>query len=128
MTNQYGVSLMISSQQIKAARAMLDWSQDALAHASGLSAATIHNLEKGYLSPRSSIEVRRVLEEEGFEFHGQTGIERYGDESRIFRGPNSTGLFLEDVLSTVKKRDGEITAIFKSKENFTRSLGIEKEQ
>jgi len=42
----------INARQIKAARALLDWSQENLASASGLSIATIRKIESGHISPR----------------------------------------------------------------------------
>jgi transcriptional regulator with XRE-family HTH domain len=43
---------MISIQQIKAARALLEWRQEDLAKKSGLSLAAINKLERGLVSPR----------------------------------------------------------------------------
>jgi transcriptional regulator with XRE-family HTH domain len=42
----------INARQIKAARALLDWSQEDLANTSGLSIATIRKIESGHISPR----------------------------------------------------------------------------
>jgi DNA-binding XRE family transcriptional regulator len=116
---------MISAQQIKAARAMLDWSQDMLAQASGLSPNTIISLEKGNLSPRSATEVKKAFEKEGFEFHGKSGVNRRYDEIRTYEGIDATEKFYDDMLSTVREKGGDIFAIYKSQEIFFNSLGIE---
>ena len=115
---------MISPEQIRAARAMIDWSQEALAEASGLSPTTIHNLEKGKLSHRSTIPVRKALENKGFEFFGTNGLNRRTDESRTYEGVNSQEEFFEDIFATAKESGGEIVAIYKSSETLARSLGV----
>ncbi len=63
---------MISSQQIKAARALLEWTQPKLAAASGVSVPTIIRME-GSLGPSRSVAgnveaVRRALEDAGIIF------------------------------------------------------------
>jgi transcriptional regulator with XRE-family HTH domain len=117
--------MMISAEQIKAARAMLDWTQDELARACGLSLNTVSNLEKGHLSIRSSMAVRKALEDKGFEFFGKNGLCRRSDESRIYEGSGSCDKFYEDMLAAVKDKGGEIAAVFWSQEMLAKSLGAE---
>jgi predicted transcriptional regulator len=45
---------MITRAQIRAARALIRWSQTDLAHASGVSQVAIKNLERGSTDPRLS--------------------------------------------------------------------------
>ena len=115
---------MISAQQIKAARAWIDWTRDALAHESGVSPATIRNLENGKLSHRSAEGVRVAFENKGFKFHGKNGLSRHIDESRTYEGPGSCDEFYDDVLSTMTHQPGDIAAIFKTQQQFARSLGV----
>jgi len=63
---------MLTAEQIKAARALVDWSQPQLAEASGLSMPTIRRME-GHLGPGRSTAanvdaVRRALEGAGVTF------------------------------------------------------------
>ena len=63
---------MISAQQIRAARALLEWTQPRLASAAGLSVPTIIRME-GPLGPSRSVvanveAVRRALEDAGVIF------------------------------------------------------------
>jgi DNA-binding XRE family transcriptional regulator len=116
--------MMISAEQIKAARAMLDWTQDALAQASGLSLNTIHSLENGHLSLRSSMTVRKALECKGFEFFGTNGLCRRTDESRIYEGTGSCDKFYDDMLATARDKGGEIAAVFWSQDMLAKSLGV----
>lgn len=67
---------MIDERQIKAARALVGWSQSELARASGLSLPTIKRMEK--LGPgRSSADnvdsVQKALEQSGVAFIAENG-------------------------------------------------------
>ena len=115
---------MISAEQIKAARAWIDWTRDALAHESGVSPATIRNLENGKISHRSAEVVRLAFENKGFKFHGKNGLSRHIDESRTYEGPGSCDEFYDDLLTTITQQHGEIAATFKTQEQFARSLGV----
>ncbi|MDD3181287.1 MAG: helix-turn-helix domain-containing protein [Alphaproteobacteria bacterium] len=106
----------IGSRQIKAARALLDWSQDDLASATKLSIATVRKLELGYISPRSSTTdvLRHTLEEAGIEFTDADGVRRRQEEVRIYQGAHGCLSFLEDVISTAKKDGSELFAVASS--------------
>lgn len=116
---------MISSTQIKAARAMLDWSQDDLALAAGLSDTTIGNLESGQMSPRiaTASVIRRALENAGLEFIEPEGVRLRRSEVRVIEGQNSCENLFDDMRQTVKERGGEIVSIFKSQQEIMRFCG-----
>ena len=66
------LSIMVSVRQVKAARALLAWSQFDLAKASGVSVPTVARLEAndGELGGRSETaeKIRKALEKAGAEF------------------------------------------------------------
>jgi len=68
---------MISSEQIRAARALLRWEQKDLAEASGVSLPSIKRLETqpGQLAaqPRTVDDLRAALEKAGVEFIAENG-------------------------------------------------------
>lgn len=68
---------MISSRQIKAARALLDWSQDDLAQKSGVSPITVKRAEKSTEASRAGIleAIERALMDAGIEFIGSASKE-----------------------------------------------------
>ena len=103
---------------------MIDWSQDALAQASGLSLNTIHNLENGHQSPRSSTAVRKIFENKGFEFFETNGLIRRTDKIKIYKGTDGCDKFYDDLLATAKERGGEIGAIFGRQETLANALGV----
>jgi transcriptional regulator with XRE-family HTH domain len=66
---------MITSEQCRAARALLNWSQQDLAAKSGVGIVTVHQLEAGTNRPRrATIDVvRRAFEIAGIEFIDENG-------------------------------------------------------
>lgn len=66
---------MITPAQCRAARALIDWSQQQLAEAAKIGNATIRNFEGGKSEPQSSTldVLRRALEKEGIEFIAENG-------------------------------------------------------
>ena len=115
----------IRAGQIKAARAILGWSQGELAAATGLSVTTIRNLESGDMSPRNTTAniIRRAIEDAGMEFIEPEGVRRRSDEVKIYQGPDSRDVFFDDMLQAVKEKGGEIVAVFKSPETLVQSCG-----
>ena len=65
---------MITSAQIRAARAMVDWSRERLARESGVGASALMRLESASGIPPGNIKtfdsVQRALEKAGIEFIG----------------------------------------------------------
>ena len=66
---------MISSRQIRAARALLGWSQQDLADKSILSLNAVKRLETGHGDPRMStvMAIKKALEDAGVEFLAEVG-------------------------------------------------------
>jgi transcriptional regulator with XRE-family HTH domain len=67
--------VMITSAQCRAARGLLDWSQQLLADHAGVGIVTVRQLEAGMNEPRrSTLEViRRAFEKAGIEFIDENG-------------------------------------------------------
>ncbi len=66
---------MITAAQCRAARALLDWSQQHLAEAAKIGNATIRNFEGGKSEPQSATldVLKRALETAGVEFIPENG-------------------------------------------------------
>ena len=66
---------MITPEQCRAARGLLDWSQQRLAEASQVGIVTIRQLEAGMIQPRRAtlLVVRHALETAGVEFIDENG-------------------------------------------------------
>ena len=103
---------MISIEQIKAARAMLDWSQDDLAKASGISAPAIKNLERRNNKPRAETlnAIKAALEDAGMEFIGEVGVKLRGEnlKVRLFDGQDALYRLLNDIFDTLVGTKNEL--------------------
>lgn len=103
---------MITLAQIKAARALLNWTQDHLAKAAGLSLPGVNNLERGITSPRketlSSIEEAMVTA--GIEFIDTTGVRLKTPELsvEIIEGADWLEKYDADIFSVLKTDQDEI--------------------
>lgn len=110
---------MISKEQIKAARAMLDWSQKVLAERCGdVSEPTIKLIESGKVNSTDATltAIRRTLEAEGIEFTTQNGIRMRDDLLTVLEARDAQDnvyvRLLDDIYHTVNGRYGEVLFSF----------------
>lgn len=100
---------MITTQQIKAARALLDWNQSDLADASGLSLAAVNNLERGIGSPRVETmgAIEHALKMAGIEFIGTDGVRRLSEPFEMYKyeGPDFNTKLNDDMLGNLSYGD-----------------------
>lgn len=103
---------MITLAQIKAARALLNWTQEKLARAAGLSLPGINNLERGLTSPRKETlaAIESALGLAGIEFLDTSGVRLKTPDLHIetIEGPDWLGRYDEDIISVMQKSDDEI--------------------
>lgn len=115
---------MISASQIRAARALLDWSQDDLADAAQLSRTTVRTVELGYAARAGNIhEIRKALEMNGIEFLDGDGVRRQPEGKRDFTGANSCDRFFDSVLQSVKQDRSELICFIESQNMLTKISG-----
>lgn len=114
----------IQATQIKAARAILGWSQEYLANSTSLSITTIRNLEMGFISRGSTMNVvRKTIEEAGVEFIHPEGVRRRMEEITIYKGIDSTDNFFEDLTETIKKKQCDIAAVLPAQDTLIQAIG-----
>ena len=102
---------VINIEQVKAARALLNWNQERLAKAANLSKPAIANLERGKVTPRGNTinAITKALELAGVEFTEGPGVRLRGQTLRIniFEGTDSIFRLWQDSLETLKQTGGE---------------------
>jgi len=103
---------MISIEQIKAARALLDWTQDDLAKAANLSKPSINTLERRIANPKvdTMAAIQRALEEAGVEFTDGPGVKLRSSvlKTEIFEGEDSLIRLVHDIFDTLSGEDKEL--------------------
>ncbi len=97
---------MITLEQIKAARALLNWNQEVLAAAAGISKPALANMESGKVMPRTETlqAITKALEEAGIEFTEGPGVRLSGETLRvqIFEGNDAVFRLWKDQQETLK--------------------------
>lgn len=96
---------MPTLEQIRAARALIGWSQSDLANKADLSQTGIARIENGTNQPNSTTldKIRTAFDKEDVEFIGGSGVKKRTGEVRILRGSNAMSDFLDDVYQTATK-------------------------
>ena len=118
---------MIDDKQLRAARALLDWSQDTLASKAGIARATVKNIENGTTLPRmeSANAIRTTLEGAGIEFLSGSGVRIRDNMIQTFEGKSAARLLVEDIYETLRDKGGEILIAFLDEERGIKDLGEE---
>jgi len=107
------VERILSAHQIRAARALLNWSQRDLAGLTQLSIATIRKIELCHISPRNSTArvICQALEEAGIEFIEADGVKRRLEEIRVFDGIWVARDFFADVMASIKGKNPDMVLV-----------------
>ena len=118
---------MPTIEQIRAARALLDWSQSDLADHSGLSQTGIARIENGTNQPNSRTlqKIEAAFESAQIEFLGSSGLRKKSGEIRVLRGQEGFRLFMDDVYEKARDIGGEISLFNGIPKNFHKFLGKE---
>ena len=96
---------MPTIEQIRAARALIGWSQKDLADYSGLSQTGIARIENGTNHPNSST-IEKILgafDKADIEFLGDSGVRKRTGAVKTLRGKTALKIFLDDVYETTLK-------------------------
>ncbi|HEU0118102.1 MAG TPA: helix-turn-helix transcriptional regulator [Alphaproteobacteria bacterium] len=90
-----------SASQLRAARAILNWSRTELAKQTGVSEPTLHRFENNQGEPeaRTQSKIRDVLEHAGIEFIGTTGVQMKRHSVYGLDGVEGFKRFMDDVYT-----------------------------
>jgi transcriptional regulator with XRE-family HTH domain len=116
---------MPTIEQIRAARALLDWSQSDLAEHADLSQTGIARIENGTNKPNSQTleKICAAFENADIEFLGTNGVRKRTGEVKVLKGQEGFRIFMDDVYETVKAKGGEICLFNGVPEFFIKFLG-----
>jgi transcriptional regulator with XRE-family HTH domain len=103
---------MISLSQIRAARALLDWTQNDLAQRSGLSLRALNSIERGLAVPRIDTLrfIQETFEKENIEFGENDGVRRKTERLDIVKweGAEYLNQHLIDVVRELNAPGSEV--------------------
>jgi DNA-binding XRE family transcriptional regulator len=99
---------MLRPEQVRAARALLDWSQQELADRAGTARMTIRHIEEGTVQPQRGTlaDIVKVFDDHGIEFIGDHGVSLRRDQVVTLKGENIFFRVLDDVIATLRAVPG----------------------
>lgn len=102
--------MLITADQIRAARALKNWSQTDLAERTGLAVPTIANIELGKQTPgKNTMEkIIDAFSAAGIEFLGERGVQKKSETTTVYRGESGLTNFYIDIYETLNKEGGEV--------------------
>lgn len=118
---------MPTIEQIRAARALIGWSQKDLADNSGLSQTGIARIENGTNHPNSSTiaKITAAFDKAEVEFIGENGVKKRTGEVLKFKGKTGLIQFMDDVYATAQRVGGKMYFYNIVPENWLMTLGEE---
>lgn len=118
---------MITIAQIRAARALLGWSQSDLADYAGLSQTGIARIENGTNKPNSRTldKITTAFDRADIEFIGETGVRKRMGEIQTLHGTEGLKSFLDDLYIYAQKNGGEFCLHNADPDNWYKWLGQE---
>lgn len=101
---------MINADLSRAARGLLNWTQEDLSRATGISKVTIIGFEKGAssLSAQSAALIKNAFFDAGVEFPDQLGVRKRTEGVQILEGEGALQTLWDDVFMRMKDVGGEI--------------------
>lgn len=119
---------MPTLEQIRAARALLGWSQSDLAARAGLSQTGIARIENGTNHPNSQTlsKIELAFDENNIEFIDTSGVRKRETSFRVLKGVAGMGLFMDDVYNILKDDGGEFCAFNANPSLWVKWIGDEK--
>lgn len=115
---------MIEAKQIRAARALLEWSQQELAKATGLATSSIKNIESDSTAHRrASIQlIENTLDDAGIEFMAGSGVRLRNDIVALHSGRNATISLLDTLYQSAHASTDREICIFGFDEALAQDL------
>jgi len=102
--------MIVSVEQIKAARALLSWGQGELSERAGLNKNTVVAIETGRNVPHQGtyLKIVNAIESAGIEFLENDGLRRKTSSVITYRGREGFASFREDVLRVAQEPNADI--------------------
>lgn len=119
------MSNLFTPAQLRAARALLNWSRSELATQAGVSEQTVHRLENGLNAPETKTQqfILKTLERAGVEFQGFEGVRYKPEDVQVLNGTDGLVEFFNNVYEHISRYGGLVRQIGVDEPVFTKYLG-----
>lgn len=101
---------MVTPEQSRAARGLLNWRQEDLAKAVGISKVSINNFERGTTKLKSETlrAIQDAFSKVDIEFLDEVGVRRKTDKVQVFKGRDALRNLWDDIFWSLKDGGGEV--------------------
>ncbi len=101
---------MITIEQCRAARGLLNWTQQNLADKTGLSKTAINNFERGLADTKyASLQlIREAFEKANIEFPTPYSVGKKHESVTVLKGYSANKQLWDDIFETLKETGGEV--------------------
>jgi len=115
---------MITPEQLRAARGLLDWSRGDLSKACGISSETIKNIERGVFRPQETTEraILKAFAAHDVCFLDADGVRKKTEPVKIFKGEEELKAFFDSLYESAKA-GADICAFCIDEKAFAHHLG-----
>lgn len=115
----------VKANQIRAARALKNWSQSDLAELSGLAVPTIANIEAGKQHPSTKTidAIIQTFTNAGIEFIEQRGVKKSTSDVQLYHDTEGFRSFLDDLYEIARTKGGEISLFNAAPKNWLKWIG-----
>ncbi len=119
---------MPTIEQIRAARALIGWSQGDLADRSDLSQTGVARIENGSNQPNSTTldKIISAFDKADIEFIGDSGVKKRTGDIKKLKGKQGFIDFMNDVYETSKNVGGEICVFNVDEKNWIKWMGQDR--
>jgi transcriptional regulator with XRE-family HTH domain len=115
---------MINGSQIRAARGLLNWTQDHLAEASKVGRRTIQLIENDFPARTSNIiKLHETLMGYGVDFLHRSGVQLRSKGLKDFTGPESCDEFFDHALKAIEEKGGDFICLIRDQEMLVKATG-----
>jgi transcriptional regulator with XRE-family HTH domain len=118
---------MHTIEQIRAARALIGWSQGELADQAGLSQTGIARIENGTNRPNSNTltKIRAAFDRVDIEFIDDSGVKKRSNHVRILQGADGLRQFFDELYETARDIGGDICLFNGVPSKLSEWLGVD---
>jgi transcriptional regulator with XRE-family HTH domain len=104
---------MINAEQIRAARALLDWSTADLAKLTGLTVNGINKIERSHTQPHVSTAalIQKIFEDTGIEFLPNSGLRRKNRITETYEGAEALQKLLDRIYAKLRDTGDELLIV-----------------
>jgi len=129
MNDEHNPKLVhINGEQIRSARAFLDWSTADLATQSGIAVSTINKIERGHVVPHQDTLslIQKTFEDSGIEFLPLSGLKKKEQIPLVWEDNNACHRLFDDIFFEMRDIGGEVLISGITETNCSDCVGEQK--